>query len=354
MTDQRTSRQELPGQPHLITARGRPREIVAPNRNESAAWHVRCDSDSTVVSVDRKPSGKNPLTNETRFSDERDLPHTTDRQPVEGRRVSVSLARLPLATVGQARRLPYRSSTDGSHEAASYGSHQPLRADGKERIMNVKPLITLLSGVSSLLLLAGSTHAQGFWGAPGGGRCNSQPRYVSPCGPAGCSIRSGGGVAQTGCANGVCNQPRNGYSTNYGSRGAACLSCGQYSGGSRACANGTCVPQPRYYSNPPIGNAPWDNGYSGYAAPNRVPQGYVAPQGYMAPQGYGSYRPSYQYDRPDYRYEAAPYRAAPQPARGPRYYGDDEYSASNPRGFETTSIDRSRGSLANGRSPFYP
>ena len=306
MTDQRTSRQELPGQPHLITARGRPREIVAPNRNESAAWHVRCDSDSTVVSVDRKPSGKNPLTNETRFSDERDLPHTTDRQPVEGRRVSV------------------------------------------------KPLITLLSGVSSLLLLAGSTHAQGFWGAPGGGRCNSQPRYVSPCGPAGCSIRSGGGVAQTGCANGVCNQPRNGYSTNYGSRGAACLSCGQYSGGSRACANGTCVPQPRYYSNPPIGNAPWDNGYSGYAAPNRVPQGYVAPQGYMAPQGYGSYRPSYQYDRPDYRYEAAPYRAAPQPARGPRYYGDDEYSASNPRGFETTSIDRSRGSLANGRSPFYP
>ena len=220
--------------------------------------------------------------------------------------------------------------------------------------MNVKTFTTLLSGVGGLLLLAGSAHAQGFWGAPGIGRCNPQPRYVSPCGPAGCSIRSGGYVAQPGCANGVCNQPRYGDTTNYGPRGDACLSCGQYSGAGRGCANGNCVSQSRYYSNPPIGNAPWDNGDSGYAAPNRVPQGYAAPQGYMAPQGYGSYRPSYQYDQPDYRYEAAPYRAAPQPTRAPRYYGDDEYSASNLRGFETTSVDRSRGAVANGRSPFYP
>ena len=220
--------------------------------------------------------------------------------------------------------------------------------------MNVKTFTTLLSGVGGLLLLAGSAHAQGFWGAPGIGQCNPQPRYVSPCGPAGCSIRSGGYVAQPGCANGVCNQPRYGDTTNYGPRGDACLSCGQYSGAGRGCANGNCVSQSRYYSNPPIENAPWDNGDSGYAAPNRVPQGYAAPQGYMAPQGYGSYRPSYQYDQPDYRYEAAPYRAAPQPTRAPRYYGDDEYSASNLRGFETTSVDRSRGAVANGRSPFYP
>lgn len=209
--------------------------------------------------------------------------------------------------------------------------------------MNFKPLITLLSGVGGLLLLAGSAQAQGPWGAPGMGRCNPQPRPVSTCGPAGCSIRSGGCVTPPSCANGVCNQPpRYGYSSNYGSRGVACLSCGQYSGAGRGCANGNCSAQPRYYSNPPMGNAPWDNGYSGYVAPNRVPQGY------------GSYRPSYQHDQPDYRYEAAPYRPAPQPARGPRYYGDDEYSASNPRGFETTSVDRSRGDMAHSRSPFYP
>lgn len=219
--------------------------------------------------------------------------------------------------------------------------------------MNFKPLITLLSGVGGLLLLAGSAQAQ--WGAPyGGTTCRPQPRPVSACGPVGCSIRSGGCVTQPVCANGVCNQPRYGYSSNYGPRGDACLNCGQYSGAGRGCANGNCVSQPRYYSNPPIGNAPWDNGYSGYAAPVRVPQGYVPPQGYAAPQGYGSYRPSYQYDRPDYRYEAAPYRAAPQPARGPRYYGDDEYSASNSRGFETTSLDRSRSDMAHSRSPFYP
>ena len=208
--------------------------------------------------------------------------------------------------------------------------------------MNVKPLITLLSGVGGLLLLAGSAHAQGFWGAPGIGRCNPQPRYVSPCGPAGCSTN------RSGCANGVCNQPRYGASTNYGPRGDACLGCGQCSAAGRGCANGSCVSQSRYYSNTPIGNASWDNGYSGYTAPNRVPQGY------FAPQDYGSYRPNYQYDRPDYRYEAVPYRAAPQPTRAPRYYGDDEYSASNLRGFETTSVDRSRGDVANGRSPFYP
>ncbi len=204
--------------------------------------------------------------------------------------------------------------------------------------MNVKPLITLLSGVGGLLLLAGSAHAQGWWGMP----YQPQPRYVSPCGPAGCSTN------RSGCANGACNQPRYGSSTNYGPRGDACLSCGQCSGAGRGCANGNCVSQSRYYSNTPIGNASWDNGYSGYAAPNRVPQGYVAPQ------DYGSYRPNSQYDRPDYRYEAAPYRAAPQPTRTPRYYGDDEYSASNLRGFETTSVDRSRGDVANGRSPFYP
>ncbi len=220
--------------------------------------------------------------------------------------------------------------------------------------MNFKPLITLLSGVSSLLLLAGSADAQGFWGAPCAVPYRPQPRTASPCGPAGCSIRSGGCVAQTGCANGVCNQPRNGYSTNYSPRGNACLSCGQYSGAGRGCANGNCATQTRYYSNPAVENAPWDNGYSGYGAPNRVPQGYVTPQGYGAPQGYGSYRPSYQYNQPDYRYEAAPYRPTPQPARGPRYYGDDEYSASHSRGFETTSLDRSRSDLSHSRSPFYP
>ena len=210
--------------------------------------------------------------------------------------------------------------------------------------MNFKTFTTLLSGVGGLLLLAGSAHAQGSWDAPGMGRCNPQPRYVSPCGPAGCSTN------RSGCANGVCNQPpRYDYSTNYGPRGDACLSCGQYSRAGRGCANGSCASQPRYYSNPPIKNAPWDDGYSGYAAPNRVPQGYAA-----APRGYGSYRPNSQYDQPDYRHEAAPYRAAPQPTRAPRYYGDDEYSASNLRGFETTSVDRSRGAGTNGRSPFYP
>ena len=78
MTDRRASRQELPGQPHLITAREQQVEIVAPSRNESGAWHVRCDSDSAVISVDHRPSGENPLTNETRFSDECDPSHTTD------------------------------------------------------------------------------------------------------------------------------------------------------------------------------------------------------------------------------------------------------------------------------------
>ena len=184
--------------------------------------------------------------------------------------------------------------------------------------MNFKSLTTLMTGVGGLLLLlTGSAHAQGWWGAP----YNPQPRYVSPCGPQGCSTRNSGYSNQPSCANGVCNQPRYGYSTNY-------------------------APQTRFYSNAPRGNAPWDYGYSGYSAPNRVPQEYVAPQ------GYGSYRPSYQYDRPYDQYEAVPYRAAPQPTRMPRY--DDEFSANNPRGFETTSVDRSRTDFGNQQSPFYP
>lgn len=188
--------------------------------------------------------------------------------------------------------------------------------------MNFKSLTTLMTGVGGLLLLlTGSAHAQGWWGAPCNAPYNPQPRYVSPCGPQGCSTRNSGYSNQPSCANGVCNQPRYGYSTNY-------------------------APQTRYYSNAPRGNAPWDYGYSGYSAPNRVPQEYVAPQ------GYGSYRPSYQYDRPYDQYEAVPYRAAPQPTRMPRY--DDEFSANNPRGFETTSVDRSRTDFSNQQSPFYP
>ncbi len=199
--------------------------------------------------------------------------------------------------------------------------------------MNFKPLTTLMTGVGSLLLLAGSAHAQGWWGAPCATPYQPQPRYASPCGPQGCSTRNSGYSNQLGCANGLCNQPRDGYSTNYAPRG-------------NGCANGTCSPQPRYYSNTPRGNAPGDYGYSGYSAPNRGPQEYVAPQ------GYGSYRPSYQSDRPDYQYEPTPNRAAPQPARMPGY--DDEFSANNQRGFETTSVDWSRTGFDNQRSPFYP
>ena len=208
--------------------------------------------------------------------------------------------------------------------------------------MIAKPLFSMLVCLGSTLMLASTAQAQGLFGFPFFTSYNSQPRYVSPCGPNGCPTNVNAGyIPRTSCPGGVCNVSGSGYSSNYTPRGYGTTNgaCGSNGCSTGTCANGSCSPRcPNGQCQPSNGGMrtmPNDYGYQSRTLPMPpVPQ-----------REYLSTRPAYYSDE-------LPTRVAPPAYLDPR--SNPYYGASRGDRYDTATIDRSPSRFDTDRSPFYP